>query len=279
MKWSKCLVLSGFWFLSWAAVNAQNRSTVLQLDEAGNADEIRFNMDIVTSFETNLYEFDNENDKRYSNTTFLFPRINMNDYLIGMFLIHQKELSDLREEKLLDPRIIVMHPTFNWGNGFLYRTAFQLFLPLGEDSRDLTDLYAGFRVEPRFIYIPQQIKGLTFIYRPNATVNFHEFELRRDGLSNTQYGLTQRLTIDYNIWKNLSITFDNIYSRGITYQGNSNDNFSFDQSISYFFPSGFNVALGHSIGGNVLSENGIDYDIRLFDENDSTVYTSFGFSY
>lgn len=110
-------------------------------------------------------------------------------------------------------------------------------------------------------------------------MNFHEFKTSLTGKSNTQYSLSQSAAFSYNVADLFGISLTGAYARSFTYNGNSKDFYSLGQSISFAPTDATEIVVGHSIGGNPLSANGIDSDIEIFNSRDSSVYAGFSFTY
>jgi hypothetical protein len=169
--------------------------------------------------------------------------------------------------------------TTSSGGTFTLSLRSSLALPFSDRSKKETNLRTAVSLSPVAVYSvdPNYIPGLILIFRPGVRVYSHEFKVDTSGRSNTSYSMNARFIISYSIIDNLSISFDNIYARAWTYDSNYNDQFSFDQSLSYSFMKGFSVYAGHAIGGSALDVNGQDSNLKAFDSRESEVYT--GISY
>lgn len=240
-----------------------------------------WSLSIATSLETDALQTDNV-DKAYSNSTsfgigYKLPK----DFKISASIILDKELTGYREEKFRDPSISLSKKLPNLGKFVTTSAKLGTKIPLSEASKKTTSLQTSLSTSATAVYDASKhiTKGLSFAYNAGIINNFHEFKVTTSGKSNTQRTLTNSLVIDYSINDNLGLSFDNTYYRNYTYNGNSNDFFSFDQSITYSHDLGVSVSLGHAIGGSALAINGRESNVKLFDNNDSTYYFTLAYSY
>ncbi|GEM_PF-3142069 len=153
-------------------------------------------------------------------------------------------------------------------------------IPLSKASNETNGLITALRVNPLFIVNANSLlEGLSLIFRPSFIFNVHDYETSLTGRSNHEYTMNQRLTILYPLLKNLYLSLDTTYIRSWTYQGNTNDFYSLDQSLSTNFTRNFSGFLGHSIGGNALNVNGQESDIRIFDTRASSYYLGISYQF
>lgn len=179
---------------------------------------------------------------------------------------------------------------FSMGNGFIalskslrqydklsISASASAVIPLAESTKDIQTLRTGIKVAPKFSYKATDNASLS--YSPGVKVNFHEFKTSLTGRSNTQYSLSQTASFSYNVMDYFTIGLGGAYARSFTYNGNSKDFYSIDQSLSFAPTESTGIEVGHSIGGNPLAANGIDSDINIFNSRESSVYAGFSFTY
>lgn len=150
-------------------------------------------------------------------------------------------------------------------------------VPLSETTKDIQTLRTSLKLAPKFSYKASDNASIS--YSPGVKVNFHEFKTSLTGASNTQYSLSNSAALNYNVMDLFGISLTGAYARSFTYAGNSRDYYSFGQSLSFSPTAATGVVIGHSIGGNPLSANGIDSDINIFNSRESSVYAGFSFTY
>jgi hypothetical protein len=147
-------------------------------------------------------------------------------------------------------------------------------IPLSEDSQKNTELYTRIGAGPGVSTdLSKYIRGLVLSYSISGSILFHKYETAATkGTSNSHYTLGNKFIIAYSLTERLSLGLDNRYSRSYTYQGNTKDNFIFDQSISYSASKNVGLSIGHNNKGNALAINGADSNVDIYNERTSTVY-------
>ncbi len=150
----------------------------------------------------------------------------------------------------------------------------RIYHPTSEESSNLKTLRTKLFFAPQLMvdFAKRSTMPLALTYRPYYQQSFHKYKTAFDGQSNVQYSLSQRLIFDFTLGELFGITLDNIYGRSFTYQGNSKDNFLFDQSFSYSANKDIQFSVGHNNSGNALRANGRDSNVELFNKNKSTFY-------
>lgn len=201
---------------------------------------------------------------------------------IGKLSVSQlldKDLKNDRLETWNDTQVSFSRSIYTFNDVFSLSGRVSGTIPLSEESTENANLITSIGLFPTLAAdLNPYIKGLSLSYIPSFRRSFHEFETKADGGSNTAYSWAQRLVIDYSFSESFSLSLDQSYIRGYTYRGTSNDRFSFDQSLNYQMNKNVSWSLGHSLGGSALAVNGSDSNVRLFDENESSVYFSFSLS-
>jgi len=158
--------------------------------------------------------------------------------------------------------------------------ALKMTLPVSENSRERSELTTAFTLSTPVSWDATQagLKGAYVSYAPFVKKNFHEYEIATTGASNREWIVGNSLGLGYSLTDWMSIDFSGSYSRSITYQGNSTDVYSLDQSVSFSLPKKMGLSLGHQIGGSPLAPNGRDTQIDLFDSKKATVYATLSIS-
>ncbi|WP_034732559.1 hypothetical protein [Bacteriovorax sp. Seq25_V] len=220
-------------------------------------------------------------EKSYSNTTSLgFGYKLPNEFKAGLSLILDKDLEGEREQKLRDPSLSLSRALPVFAKYWTSTAKLSTKIPVSEASRKTTGLQTALSASVTFLYDASNIaKGLTIGYSPSIINNFHEYKVTTSGKSNTQRTLSNSLMFDYAFNDSFGIYLGNTYYRNFTYDGNYNDFFSFDQSITYSHEVGASATIGHAIGGSALAVNGKESNVQLFDKNESTYYFTLGFRY
>ena len=198
----------------------------------------------------------------------------------SLSVIMDKDLKNERTQSVRDPKISLSKSLGKLGS-ISTSGKLSFSLPMSDSSRKTTSLQTTLGSSVSFVLDASKYitKGLTFVYVPFASMNLHEFETQSSGTINKQYTVGNSLVASYSFTDELSLSLANTYLRNFDYTGHTTDIFSFDQSITYVLPKGFDLTAGHAIGGSALAINGQESNVQLFDKDLATYYISLGFSY
>lgn len=331
-----CILLIGPMLMASAPANGM---TAEQKAKAKEELFSKISGTLSTQFQTNLYEFKDESNKTFSNST--VGSLNFrSDYgfTTSAFVVVVKDLRNERNQSVRDPEIRFSVPVYGSKDAEVDITRLQdanarkkseklkklrktskkvakkgkgktkaakakakkeekaaapsgsvlnvamrasFTLPWSDRSKKETELRTAVAVSPLIVYIfdPQVIPGLSLIAVPSVRVFSHEFRVDTAGESNTEYSTTANFIISYVIAPGYSLSLNNTYARAWTYEGEYNDQFSFDQSISILLAKGFSLFAGHSIGGSALDVNGQESNLKLFDSRESQMYGGVSYAF
>lgn len=125
---------------------------------------------------------------------------------------------------------------------------------------------------------PQSDGAWSFAIGLTAGRNIHSYETDINGKILNRYSSNQTLNFSYN-YKDFSFGIEFINKSRWTYQGGVRNAFEHSQEVGYNFNESVSFAIGHSNGGNALKANGVDSNLELVNENDSSVYATLGLSF
>jgi hypothetical protein len=108
--------------------------------------------------------------------------------------------------------------------------------------------------------------------------NIHSYDTDINGKVLNRYSSNQTLNFSYN-YKAFSFGIEFINKSRWTYQGNMKSAFEHSQEVGYNFTDNVSFAVGHTNGGSALKANGVDSNLELVNENDSSVYATLGLSF
>ncbi len=124
------------------------------------------------------------------------------------------------------------------------------------------------------------IDGIGFGYSTSFSIgrSFHAFAEDINGSVLNQYSANQSLGINYSQsdW-NFGLDFMN--RTRLSYKNSIKSFFAISQEIGYSVNNNISLAIGHSNAGPTLKENGTDFNIDFYNENNSSVYATLGLSY
>lgn len=114
--------------------------------------------------------------------------------------------------------------------------------------------------------------GRDFIveYSFNALKNSHQYETNASNQANLSYRVRNTVTAEYFLMKKISFSTTVYYQAGRTYQNALRTGFFVGEDLSYYASEKLIFNLSHSNLGNALAANGMDTNIRLYDQASST---------
>lgn len=258
---------------------AQN--TLVELENTKSKDGT-YSIDATyTSFvSTNAY-LPNRTEHQSSQDHLLTGRLHLpGNYLLSSTLWINQDFTDERKLQTRDSLVTLTKSMGRVSENISFISRAALTLPLSENSNKTDGLVTALRFNPIFTYNAKNIaNGLNIIFRPTVIKNFYQYETSLNGQSNHDYTINQRLTFLYALTKSLFLSLDNTYVRSWTYQGNTNDFFSLDQSLNAVLTTNLSGFIGHSVGGNALNVNGQESDISIYDIERSTYYLGISYQF
>lgn len=238
-------------------------------------------INLSTFFNTNLYDFQSKADKSFANSSSIaFTYTMKNGYRIASSIGLAKNLTGERKLLARDSSIRLIK-SFGAINEYISLVASgALTLPFSKASHKTAGLITRLRVAPTLIVKTSDLlPGSILFYSPSLSYSIHEFKTLSNGESNSQYSLGHSLALGYSFLGSFYVQLSGAYSRRWTYQGRSNDSYSFDQSVNYTIGNGLTGVAGHSIGGNALAVNGQNSDVQIFDSRESSFYMGLVYTY
>jgi len=260
-------------------VSAQN--TLVELENIkSRGSDFKLDGTFTTFASTNTYGFDSP-EKSLSQDFIFSGRLSTpGGYIISSSLWFNKDFKNERELNVRDSLVSITKPYGEIVKGISLTNRASLTLALSEFSDKTAGLITAARYNPILSHqATYLLDGLTIIYRPTFIWNFHEFNNRTDGASNYQQTINQRVTLFYMATESLFLSLDNTYIKSWSYDGNTNDIYSLDQSVTYAPNRDLSFFLGHSIGGNSLAVNGQETKIEIFDTRQSQYYIGLSYQF
>lgn len=255
------------------SVKSLDKSAGLSLDNVG--------ISLSNTFATDTKTL-SDSGKSMSNTSVLSLSYKLSETMkLSLVNIYDKDLENDREGLIRDPKIGISK-SFGKLNRYVSASLSATGkIPLSKSSRISTSLQTSLGLGGSIVYDSSQhiLKNLSLIYSPGAIVNFHEYRVTTSGSSNTQYTLSNSLTLNYGITDYMSAAASGTYYRNFDYTGHTKDFFSIEQSLSFVLPQNFSLTVGHSAGGSALAINGRESNVQLFDKDLSSYFLNISFSY
>jgi hypothetical protein len=239
-----------------------------------------WSVSISNTVSSNLYKTDNP-DHYASNVTAISLGAKFGPGKIRLSGAINKPLTDgERDEKVTDLSLGYGQSLYKFNSFTRMSGSMKVTIPTSETSRERADLRTALTVATPISWDATQagLQNAYVSYTPFAKKSFHRYEVATYGASNREWIVGNSLGVGYSLTSWMSIDFSGSYSRSFTYQGNSTDSYSLDESVSFSLPMKMGLTVGHSIGGSPLAPNGRDTEIDLFDSKKATVYATLSIS-
>ncbi len=257
-------------FLSLLAVSSNPlwaQTSVNQLDNISSKNDVIFNSLITTTYSTNLNKPDSVN---FSNSMDLDAELAAiyKGIRFSLSTGMTKNLTGERRTLLNNASLGAVKNLYSFNKNWSILGSSRLVIPLSEAARDFQKQITGVSVATPIVW---RNSSWRISYGPSVVTNFHQTQTALNGTSNFQYILGQSLSILHFKSNGFYAMANSSYSRLISYQGNTLDNYRFTQLVGYSIGM-YDFAVGHVMGGSPLAPNGVETDIRFFDSRDSTLF-------
>lgn len=154
-------------------------------------------------------------------------------------------------------------------------------LPLSKKSRINDSLYTAFSIAPHFSFDLKDVglENLTPNYTLSLSRAFHKYTTSITGGAKKQYNVQNIFGLDYQVANKFSVSGSFSHSTAWTYHGTRSNSFGLGQSLGYQTSKNSSISVGHENGGDMLRSNGQDSNVSFINENSSSIYGSFGYSF
>lgn len=273
-------VLSSLCLLLTFNALAQTSSVSTISNSSKKDSEFKFSSKLNLGASSNLQNRNSNSHEEYRNLE-LIPSLNYGSNTLRTYGEVSKEEFGNRETKVSDSYVSYIY-NFGTFNEFATITSqIRGNIPLSDASKIRDSKIFGLGIGPGFVFDLSKIKfhGLTFTYSPMLTRNFYRYTTNTLGRVNNEYALSNLLNLSYALGNfYLSTTYVN--RSAWTFRGNKkDDSFLLSEELGYSFNKNFTFALGHSNEASVLQSNKVDSNIRAYDQNTSSIYSSLYISF
>ena len=193
-------------------------------------------------------------------------------FTVSSGLSFEKEFLGERNALLEDTQISFTRKIKDFNENLSLKGSASIFVPLSENSQEVTYLNTGYRLGVILTTLLPQIPNLIGVWGLNFVQNFHNNDVSEYGESNKQFLVSISNRGTFTFLKQFYVSMSIAYTKGFTYQGFIIDTVSGGQELGYKASEKLNFALGHSLGGNIFKPNGQDYYLSFFDANRSKFY-------
>lgn len=259
---------------SFAQDSAAGQSVIQAPAEAQNKDEKNFH--IVLGIQTNSSVAKDELSDRESSTELLIgPSYSINKrYSLAAKAVVIQEQAGPKNTAISDTTLALNAVGPSIGTSVTTRGSLAGIIPTNEDSVQLARLKGGVSLSTGLNWEAGQF--LTK-YTVSLRRNFHEFTQNAQGSPNIEYTLTQVLSEEYSFNDILSLSVEGVYRNGWTYSRSPRQTYEFSASVNANVNKQWSVSLGFGNDGAVFKPNGVDSNIRAWDDRSSTVFAGLTF--
>ena len=162
-----------------------------------------------------------------------------------------------------------------WKLGFSSKA----ILPTSKSARKISFLRLGSRHSASASRSVEVLgKNIYLSMFTSVGINFHQYKTNLNGGSNHQQTYTVGGSFNLPLIKKVNLGVSGSTTKLITYAGNDTDTYSLSQTLSTSYKK-VGITLGHYLGGSLLSPNGTDLGVRLFDNERSNIFLDFSYSF
>lgn len=266
----------------------------LESEKSQQADP-QFNFDFQVSRNTSLY--DHQDGSRSDGIDYLaVPQIKFDFGSVKAKIIYSQNLRDdtghtydgtVSASDWGDVAVTLSKIPYKWMWSYPYMITLTPFvtgvIPASQNSLKRDELQTAGSVGVSFGIIPDGVAPLkdgawSLALGVTAGRNLHAYDTGITGQVLNKYSSNQTFNLSYN-YKDFTFALEFINKSRWTYQGNTKSAFEHSQEIGYNINENFNIAVGHTNAGNALKANGVDSNLELINENDSSVYATLGISF
>lgn len=279
------------------AQSAQSQKMVMKADQIETQESLakpQFSMDLQASRSTSLN--DHQDGSRSDSLDYLaVPQIKLGFGSVKAKIVYSQNLREdghtydgtAAASDWGDVAVTLAKNPYRWMWSHPYMITLTPFMsgviPTSQNSLKRDELKTAISAGISFGLIPDGIApksdgAWSVAIGITAGRNFHAYDTDINGKVLNRYSSNQTLNLSYN-YKAFSFGLEFINKSRWTYQDGVRSAFEHSQEVGYNFNDNVSLAIGHSNGGNALKANGIDSNLELVNENDSSVYATLGLSF
>ncbi len=239
---------------------------------------------VHTNFETRTsLEAPERNDRNLTTSLDLIIGNKVSDSERFIFrIIGNKELTNQQEASLSNSYFGYSNKFFRPNDELYVSGELRAYLPTNKDSRQVESLqtraYGAFRTS--YSLSQMELSNVTLAWKISGFRNIQEFKRNSEGNPNTAFGLGNLFSVDIGVTEKVSFSTYIVNSQRWDHQNiRKGDAFEFGNALSYQVESNIGLEFGHTIGGNTFKANGVDNNIKIFNKDDSTIYTTLQYSF
>ena len=254
--------------------NAQNNSATsisTPISQTAAKKEKPFTLALDLSIDSNLKD---QSQSDYSSTLALrvIPalRISSKAKIKADFTLEQKNYAD-KSSEVTDTAIILERDAIDLRPDLTVKPNIFGVIPTNEPNRNDNSFQGGAGLGAIFdLKIDSLGEQATLTYAPSFLQNFYEFESNNNLEANLSYRIRHNLAFLQPLGNGFSLELFGRYQTGWTYTNALRTIFILYESLKYDISENAAVYLQHTNQANALRANGVDSNVRLYDDSTST---------
>ncbi len=261
----------GFFFNSVLAQESQVTQSVAPLVADGSAENSKFQTTIALDYETLVANEANQ-DKRVDLNLTINPAYSLTSKmrLVAKTIVTQHQLnkpsSNKFETEVTDTLISLIGTSLEFPGPTKIAHGLTVIVPTNKTSATVDRLKGAIRVNNGF---DTEWNSVSVVYRLGVQRNFHEYNVSAVGSPNIEWALRNVLELTYEFSEKASAKFSGLYIQGRTYGGFEKATYLSDISLTYSYTRSFGLTGGFSNEGSALAANGVDSNLKFYDDKAS----------
>jgi len=241
-------------------------------------------------FKNSNYTFENTTDTNFqkseadysaSNTTAFGFEHAFGKTTAGLQLEANKDLVGLREFVINDSLLYATRELFQLHDRIVFSGSTSLLIPTSEESRNVLGLRAGVTITPsvKINFGGIGLKYVSLKLSTGFTKYFYNFKQNAEGKYNTNYKTKYSAAMNYAPKDWFSIAYSFVVQEREKYNKIvNNSQYSNELMISSALTKQFSISLGITDEGAIYKENGIDNNVKIFDNDTGSAYFTMSYS-
>lgn len=255
--------------------------TVKKVYTSRKSQKSNFEFLFDTSFETALYSengikksssYEKTNQTLLINATNLSTQYSISKvYSIDIQVGFSKDLSNTTEKiKINDTNISLQAERLLDLKSMNLKSKLTMTIPTSENSIEVEELKTAIKLS--FYLKHSMTKKINLLLSSHTQRRLHRYESNISGESNNKYIFNNGLTLSYKISPLFQVHSRNFFAVQMDYTGQDNQLYSLAQSLEISMGKNTSLEIGHSVGGNALTQNRADRNILLIDQERSSLF-------
>lgn len=255
-----------------SSVNKQSINTVSnsteKISEMKPAAQKKFKLETTLEYAAAMSK-DEVGERETDTTVALAPSYAFTNKLVGSALVFvNKEQYGAKNTTITDTSIALNYTGYQLNEYFGLLHGISGVLPTDAEKKKTDRYYGSAAIVNGISFSFSRLKGS---YRLSFSKNFHEYKVNADGDPNISRSIRHRLSFGIELFSKLNFNFDGSVRNGYTY--NEFERSSYESSIGLEIPwtDSFSIYSNIENKGSTYKANGVDSNIKFYDQLQSKI--------